>query len=170
MSGYGQNCFNTYFRAECKFTITNANPSGNGAGTLIMGLTAGTLDFSAYDASMSFATTVQDGICADINSSSPTDNNINDWQFFLTAKKGGVGTSVTGIYANSSIKTYCVRFVRIAVDTARLSVFTDSSFTLQLPGSPITEAIDSTIKGVEYCSTWYQHSGSDYAIDQCSGE
>jgi len=144
----GLSVSNTYFKAKCKYTITTTNPSGNGVGMLIMGLTAGILDYGTYDASGSYAPTNQDAIAAVINSPTVTDNNINDWEFYLSGKKGTGGVSATGIFASSSISTYYVQIERTKSDSAQLSVFTDSSFTIHLVGSPISLAIDSTITGL----------------------
>jgi hypothetical protein len=159
----GTTLSDNYWRAESNFTILNANPSGNGSGDIVMALTAGTLDFLSYDASQSYTETNQDGIGVIIGSmSSSTDNNINDWSFVIEAKKGNVRTWVTtGIFASLSISKYYIQLERTAKGMTQLSVFSDSTFTTNLPGSPITFAIDSTITGL----TTIQH-GSDTPGDQ----
>ena len=129
----------------------NANPSGNGTDEIIMALTAGTLDFESYDASQSYMETIQDGICVGIYSNSTTDNNINNWFFGISGKKGNVRTSTgttSQIYANSAISNYYIRLERTANGMTQLSVFSDPTFTTHLPGSPITFAIDPTITGL----------------------
>ncbi|HTA84062.1 MAG TPA: T9SS type A sorting domain-containing protein [Bacteroidia bacterium] len=144
----GKTLSDTYFKAECQFTINSANPSGYGVGSLIMGLTAGTLDFFSYDASGSYAATAQDAIGVDINSPSASDNNINDWDIFIASKKGSTLASSSPILAISTIGTYYVRLERTSKGMTKLSVFSDSTFTTNITGSPVTFAIDSTITGL----------------------
>ncbi|NTW32020.1 MAG: T9SS type A sorting domain-containing protein [Bacteroidetes bacterium] len=140
------NLSNNYWKAECEISILNANPSGSGVAEIVLGLTAGTQDFM-NDGS---AETIQDGIIVILSSNSPTDNNINNWFFNIQAKKGNVRTFDASkiIYLNSSISTYYVRLERTANDSTKISIFSDSNFTNQMPGSPLTFAIDPTITGL----------------------
>jgi len=145
----GTTLSNTYFKAQCKFTLIGTNPSGNGIGALIMGLSAGSLDFYSYDASNSYAATNQDGLSVNFNSPSSTDNNINDWPFTIIYKKGtSYYSSPTSIMASSSISTYYVQLERTSKGMTRLSIFSDSNYSVSIAGSPITFAIDSTITGI----------------------
>jgi hypothetical protein len=146
----GTSLSDNYWKAECDFKILNTNPSGNGTSEILMGLTAGNLNFMTYDASQSYAETTQDGIAVIIQSGSATDNDINNWYFCIQSKKGNVRATSTPIqiYANSTISNYYIRLERTTNNSAQLSVFSDSTFTTHLPGSPITFAIDSTITGL----------------------
>jgi PKD repeat protein len=148
--GIGTTLSNTYWKATCNFSILNANPSGSGVGEVLMALTAGNLDFLTYDASNSYTETNQDGIAVILNSTSPYDNNINDWYFLIEGKKGNVRTFNTSsvIYADSTISDYYIKLERTAKGMTQLSVYSDSLFTMQLPGSPVTFAVDSTITGL----------------------
>lgn len=90
----------SYWKAECDYTILSANPSGHGTGAILMALTEGDLDFI----SDMVAETDQDRIAAVLHSDSPYDDNINNWKFIIESKKGDVRTvSTSCIYANSAI-------------------------------------------------------------------
>jgi len=140
----------TYFKAEFDLSITSPNPSGNGSGHDLLCLTAGTLDWENYDASMSYQVTNQDGI--QVNLGSPggvSDNNINNWVFGIGAKKGTVVQSSSAtIPASSLIKNYYLRLERLSKGKTQLSIFSDSARTVSLPGSPVIFTIDSTITGL----------------------
>src|SRR5580700_2784238 len=77
-----------YWKAELKFTITAPNPAGNGTGDILFAASAGNLDFVAYDSTMAFARTDQDGISVMIQSPTASDNVIDDWQFIIYDKLG----------------------------------------------------------------------------------
>jgi hypothetical protein len=128
-----------YWKAECSFSILNANPPGHGTSDNILTLTDGTLDYENS----------QNAIVAFITSSDPTDNDINNWYFGIGYNKGSGGHNcISRIYANSSISSYYIRLERIGIGLIQLSVFTDSAFSTDLPGSPIAFEIDSTITGL----------------------
>jgi PKD repeat protein len=146
----GSTLSNTYFKAQCKYTILSPNPSGSGVGAIIMGLTAGTQDFITTDSSTAYTETSQDAIGVVINSDSPYDNNTSDWYFLTEAKKGNVRTynQATEIHLNPSISTYYIQIERLSRGVTRLSIFSDSAYTTHIAGSPTTFVIDSTITGL----------------------
>jgi len=139
-----------YWRAECDFSILNTNPTGFGTGEVVLALTAGTLDFMSYDSSQYFNETFQDGIAVILLSNSSNDNNINNWYFLIEGKKGQIRnfdlSSV--IFADSSISNYFLRLERTQKGTMQLSIFSDSTFTTHIAGSPVKFEIDSTITGL----------------------
>ena len=146
----GTTLSNTYWKAETNFSILNPNPSGSGVGEVIMALTAGNQDFLTLNSASGYAETNQDAIGVIINSNSPYDSNTNDWYFLIEAKKGNIRTydTSTAIYLNAAISNYYVKLERISKGMAQLSIYSDSLFTTQLPGSPKTFVIDSTITGL----------------------
>ena len=139
----GDTLSDNYWKAECVLDITASNPPGFGGNIIIMALTAGSQNFMAEGT----AESNQDGIAVTLGSVTPTQNNINDWHFCIQAKKGAVRTASppTEMYANSNISKYYVVLERTAKDSAKLSVYTDSLHTNQIPGSPITFVIDPRI-------------------------
>lgn len=140
----------TYWKAQCDLDITGANPAGNGAGAVVMAITADTLDFMSYDASQSFAETNQDGIAVVLFSQNATDNNMNNWYFMIQQKKGDVRTnSITQISADSAVSQYYINLERISASIVRLDIFTNAARTTHLPGSPITLGIDQSITGLK---------------------
>jgi|GEM_PF-1669553 len=146
----GTTLSNTYFKAQCKYTVLSANPAGSGVGAIIMGLTAGIQDFITTDSSTHYTETNQDAIGVVINSDDPHDNYVGDWYFLTEAKKGNVRTynQATEIHLNPSISTYYIQLERLSAGTTRLSIFSDSSYTTHIAGSPTTFVIDSTITGL----------------------
>jgi hypothetical protein len=136
-----------YWKAECDINILNANPYGYGTGEVVMALTAGTLDFMSYGVDSNYTETSQDGIAVILVSSSSSDENMNDWFFCIEGKKDNNRTYDLSslIYANSSISHYYIRLERSSKLFATLSVFSDSTFTNHLPGSPIIFKINSAI-------------------------
>ncbi|HXD93429.1 MAG TPA: PKD domain-containing protein [Bacteroidia bacterium] len=147
----GTTLSNTYFKAQCKYTILSPNPSGNGVGAVIMGLTAGNQDFLTADSSAAYAETNQDAIGVIINSADPYDNVMSDWYFRIESKKGNVRTTAATaamIYANPAITTYYIQLERLSTGVTRLSIFSDSAYTNHITGSPVTFSIDSTITGL----------------------
>lgn len=140
----------TYWKAQCDFNITTANPSGNGAGAVVMALTADTLDFMSYGASQNFTETNQDGIAVVLFSQNATDNDVNNWYFMIEQKKGNVrSSSVTRVSADSAVSQYYISLERISASIVRLDIYTNSARTTHLPGAPITLAIDQTITGLK---------------------
>jgi hypothetical protein len=136
-----------YWKAECDFSITSANPASHGTGAILMALTAGDLDFMNDMVSE----TDQDGIAVVLFSDSPYDENINNWKFIIESKKGNIRAVSTGyIYANSTISHYYIRLERTSSGMTQLSVYSDAAFTTHLPGSPFTFAADPTITGLSY--------------------
>ena len=133
-----------YWKGECDFKILSTNPSGNGSDATVMALTAGSLNFMSDGGVESN----QDGIAVTFGSASPTDNNINNWYFCIQEKKDNIRTASTNIFASASVAYYYVRLERATQGTAKLSVFSDSTFTTHLPGSPVTFPITSTITGL----------------------
>ena len=133
-----------YWKGECDFKILSTNPSGNGSDATVMALTAGNLNFMSDGGVESN----QDGIAVTFGSASPTDNNINNWYFCIQEKKGNIRNASTNIFASASVAHYYVRLERATQGTAKLSVFSDSTFTTHLPGSPVTFSITSTITGL----------------------
>src|ERR1041385_3151300 len=140
-----------YWKAEFKFAITATNATGDGVGAHLFAATAGNLDAFTYDATSGYAYTNQDAISVLLQAPTPYDDNINHWQFQGFSKKGN-NTEVisTGINASSSISTYYLRIERFAIDSIRLSVYSDTAYSNHLPGSPVTSAIDSAITGLNY--------------------
>lgn len=159
----GRPLSDNYWKAECEFSILSSNPPGSGSNGVPLVLTAGSLPFISYDNSQNFQETDQDAIGVVLFSNSTRDNNIDNWYFLLEGKKGTVRSFdlSTGIFAKDSIRTYYIRLERMALDTARLSVFTDSLFLTHLPGSPSIFAIDSSITDLNTI----QHGGSTPATD-----
>ncbi len=149
---------NTYWKAETVYSIPSSNPSGNGAGAVLMGITAGGLDFMTYDASQGYASTNQDGAAIVLNSNSSSDNNLNNWFFMPQAKKGTLRTFDLNaiIYLNSTISTYYLTLERMNAGLLKLSVFSDLAKTIHLQGSPVTFTMDPTISGLNAI----QHGGS----------
>lgn len=140
----------TYWKAQCDLQITAANPMGNGAGAVVMAVTADTLDFMSYDASQNFTETNQDGIAVVLFSQNATDNNMNNWYFMIEQKKGDVRTkSITQISADSAVSHYYINLERISASIVRLDIFTNAARTTHLPGSPITLGIDQSITGLK---------------------
>jgi hypothetical protein len=137
----------TYWSAECDFSILTENPPGHGTGVVVMALTAGTLDFMSYDLAQNYEETYQDGISVVLMSDGSVDNDINNWFFMIEAKKGNYRTFDLSsvIYANSSIPTYYIRLERTSMSGTQLSIFSDSTFTGHLPGSPVSFGIDPDI-------------------------
>lgn len=130
-----------YWKAKCKFSILSANPSGHGTTESVIVLTQGTLDYYSS----------QNGIGVFLTSgpNNPTDNNINDWYFVIQGDCGGTYSSLsTGIYASASISNYYIQVERTSSSMVQLSIFSDSTFTTPLPGSPVTLAINSAITGL----------------------
>jgi type IX secretion system substrate protein/PKD domain-containing protein len=124
-----------------------------------MGLTAGTQDFLTTDSSTAYTETSQDAIGVIINSDSPYDSNMNDWYFRIESKKGNVRTTAATtamIYANPAISNYYIQLERVSTGSTRLSIFSDSTYTTHITGSPVTFTIDSTITGL----TTVQHGTS----------
>jgi len=154
----GSTLSNTYFKAQCKFTLLGANPSGNGVGAIVMALTAGTQDYITTDSSTAYTETSQDAIGVVINSDDPYDNNMSDWYFLTEAKKGNVRTfnQATEIHLNPAISTYYIQLERVSAGVTRLSIFSDSTYTTHIAGSPTTFVIDSSIAGL----TTVQHGTS----------
>jgi hypothetical protein len=114
-----------------------------------MALTAGDLDFMSSYNSGTYTETNQDGIAVILYSNSPSDNNINNWQFIIESKKGNIRTYTSyGINASSSISNYYIRLERTSGGMTQLSIYADASFTTHLPGSPITFGIDASITGL----------------------
>jgi len=143
----GRSLSDTYWKAECDFSILSQNPVGIGSNGIPIAITAGDLPFISYDVSQNFQETNQDGIAVVLFSNSTTDNDRNNWYFLIEGKKGDVRSFdlATGIFADSSIDDYYIRLERASKDTVRLSVFSDSSFSTHLPDSPTSFGIDSTI-------------------------
>jgi hypothetical protein len=139
----------TYFKADCELTV-NSNSLSNGAGAVVIALTAGNLDFMSYSAAQNYAETAQDGIAAVLFSTNPSDNNLNNWAFLLEGKKGNVRSPdpTNWVYLNSSIHKYYLRVERTSVSTTKLSVFTDPAFSVHLTGSPVTFTINPLITGL----------------------
>lgn len=137
----------TYWSAECEFSILTENPQGNGTGAVVMALTAGTLDFMSYDLSQNYEETYQDGIAVVLMSDGSVDNEINNWFFMIEAKKGNYRTFDLSsvIYANSSIPTYYIRLERTSMSGTQLSIYSDSTYTEHLAGSPVSFGIDPDI-------------------------
>ena len=139
-----------YWRSECNFSILNTNPTGLGTGEVVMAITAGTLDFMSYDSTQYYNETNQDGVAVILLSNSSMDNNINNWYFIIEGKKGLIRnfdlSSV--IYADSSITSYFIRLERAEKGKVILSIFSDSTFTNHLSGSPVEFQIDPTITGL----------------------
>jgi hypothetical protein len=137
----------SYWRAECDFSILYPNPEGHGTGAVVLALTADTLDFMSYDLLQNYEETFQDGIAVVLMSDGSADNDINNWYFMIEAKKGDFRTfdPFSVIYANSSIPTYHIRLERTSKASTQLSIFSDSSLTEHLPGSPVSFEIDSAI-------------------------
>lgn len=137
----------TYWSAECEFSILTENPQGNGTGAVVMALTAGTLDFMSYDLSQNYEETYQDGIAVVLMSDGSVDNEINNWFFMIEAKKGNYRTFDLSsvIYANSSIPTYYIRLERTSMSGTQLSIYSDSAYTEHLAGSPVSFGIDPDI-------------------------
>lgn len=134
----------SYWKAEARIEILQDNPSGSGVGAFAIALTAGTLDFTS-DINAGFIETNQDGIGAAIWSPSEFDNDRNNWQFIIEAKKGTTRTySGNGINLSTIYDVYYLRLERIG-SNAVLSVFTDANFQNQLAGSPIVFGIDNSI-------------------------
>ncbi len=154
----GSNLPDTYWKAETVYSIPSTNPSGNGAGAVLMGITAGGLDFMTYDASQAYTSTNQDGAAIVLNSMSGSDNNINNWFFMPQGKKGTLRTFDLNsiIYLNSTISTYYLTLERMNTGLLKLSVFTNLAKTIHLQGSPVTFAIDPSITGLNTI----QHGGS----------
>ena len=140
-----------YWKAEFKFAVTATNAAGNGVGAHLLAATAGNLDVWTYDATSGYAFTNQDGISVLLQTVATNDNNIDHWQFIGFSKKGNNTESLsTGINASSSISTYYLRIERFAIDSIRLSVYSDTAYSNHLPGSPVTSAIDPAITGLNY--------------------
>lgn len=137
----------TYWSAECEFSILAENPGGHGTGVVVMALTAGTLDFMSYDLAQNYEETYQDGIAVVLMSDGSVDNDINNWFFMIEAKKGNYRTFDLSsvIYANSSIPTYYMRLERTSMNGTQLSIFSDSAYTEHIPGSPVSFGIDPDI-------------------------
>jgi hypothetical protein len=136
-----------YWQATTEFSILNPNPYGYGTGVVVLALTAGTLDFESYDASQNYEETYQDGISVVLISDGSVDNDINNWFFMIEGKKGDVRTFdySSVIHADASISKYYIKLERVSSDLTRLSIFTDPDFLNELPGSPVTYAIDPDI-------------------------
>ena len=135
----GATLSNSYWKSQCKFSILSSNPSGYGTSEHVIALTEGSLDYESS----------RKGIEVFITSASSTDNNINNWYFSIGYNKGGVYTTCTSkIYASSTMSSYFIRLERTAIGMTQLSIFSDSSFTTSLPGSPFTFTIDPTITGL----------------------
>jgi len=143
----GQTLPTQYWRAECDFSILNANPAGNGTGEVVLALTAGQLDFMSYNSQQSYDETYQDGIAVVLMSDNSWDNDINHWYFMIEAKRGDYRTFniYNTIYANASVCKYYLRLERTDASTTQLSIFTDSVYSIQLPGSPVVFAVDPLI-------------------------
>ncbi|PKP04609.1 MAG: hypothetical protein CVU11_04330 [Bacteroidetes bacterium HGW-Bacteroidetes-6] len=151
----------SYWKAEAKFEITATNPSGSGVGAIVVGLTAGNLDFTSNIAA-GYTETNQDGIAAVVWSASEFDNDIDNWQFIIESKKGSTRTyTTTGIPLSSSNSTYYLSLERVGA-AVQLSVFYDGAHLSQLPGSPITFNIDSSITGLDYVQQGGITAASDY--------
>lgn len=158
LQGINSTLSDNYWSAEFKFSIQGPNPTGFGTGHILLALTAGTLDFMAYDISQSYLETTQDGIGVLIYSNSIYDNNIANWRFIVEDKKGNVRNWSTSsqIFADPLISDYYIRLERTSTSTTQLSVFSDPNFTIHLPGSPLVYSINPTITGL----TTIQHSNS----------
>jgi hypothetical protein len=143
----GQSLPSLYWRAECEFTILNENPMGNGTGEVVLALTCGTLDFMSYNIQQSYEETFQDGIAVVLMSDNSGDNDINNWYFMIEGKKGDIRTFdiLNTIHAQASISKYFLRLERTSVNSTQLSIFSDSAYSQQLPGSPVVFEIDPTI-------------------------
>ncbi|HKC69320.1 MAG TPA: PKD domain-containing protein, partial [Bacteroidia bacterium] len=75
----------------------------------------------------------------------------SDWDFRIESKKGNVRTTAATpsiVYLNPAISNYYIQLERISKGMAQLSVFTDSSYSTHVAGSPVTFVIDSTITGL----------------------
>ncbi len=137
----------TYWKAECDFTILTENPDGNGTGCVVMALTAGTLDFMSYDITQNYEETYQDGIAVILMSDGSDDNDIDHWYFLIEGKKGIIRSFDLSsvIYANSAQSRYYLRLERLNIGTTQLSIFSDPGFTQHIPGSPVNFDIDPSI-------------------------
>lgn len=137
----------TYWKAEFRYSILSPNPSSRGAGAVVLALTADTLPFIAHESSQGFIETNQDGIGIVLFSNSHTDHNINNWLFLIEDKKGSNRNFdlSKGIYLDALITDYYLRLERISKNKTQMSVFSDSSFSSHLPGSPVIYPIDSSI-------------------------
>ena len=153
----GCNLFDSYWKSECDFSINSTNPSGYGCSAIVMALTSGDLNFI----SDVYGETDQDGIAVTFGSGSQSDNNINNWYFCIQSKKGNLRTvSTTKIYANTSTSCYFIRMERINSGTVELSIFSDSTLTTHLSGSPISFSINSSITGLNTVQHGVNEGGS----------
>jgi hypothetical protein len=136
-----------YWQATTEFTIVNPNPYGYGTGVVVLALTAGPLDFESYDASQNYEETYQDGISVVLMSDGSVDNDINNWFFMIEGKKGNIRTFdfSSVIHADASISKYYIKLERVSSELTQLSIFTDPEYINELPGSPVTYAIDPDI-------------------------
>ncbi|MEM7367870.1 MAG: T9SS type A sorting domain-containing protein [Bacteroidota bacterium] len=141
---------NTYWRAEFSYSILSPNPSNRGAGAIVLALTAGSQPFISLETGQQYTETIQDGIGVVLFSTSTTDHNINNWLFLIESKKGDHRSFDlnTGIYLDPSISDYYLRLERVSKAETQMSVFSDSTFSTHMPGSPVNFAIDPTIDGL----------------------
>jgi hypothetical protein len=138
----------TYFKAEFKFTII-PNSAGNGVGTNIFALSAGTLDPISYDNSQSYALTNQDGFIVELNCASTSDNNINNWFIQLDYKDGATRTTGPNTIAlSSSTLTYYVVFERTSTTSTTINVYSDAAHTMS-----VGQAINPTVATVTGLNT-----------------
>ena len=135
-----------YFIAQCKFLARK----GNGPGHQIMTFSASSIDPVSLDASGSYAATNNNAIIVDLTAalppSSPTSSPnpldvSNPWQFNLRYKIGT--TLVTCPQKINSLGLNTWQYIKlerggIGGNDLKLSIFSNSSYTTQIPGSPIT--------------------------------
>lgn len=142
----GTTLSNTYWKASCNFSLIQAS----GPADVLMALTAGNQDYLTTDSTAGYIETNQDAIGVIIMSTSPYDPTMSNWYFMIEAKKGNVRTSdiSTAIYLNPNINNYYIKLERVSAAWAQLSVYSDSTFTTHIAGSPTMFPIDSTITGL----------------------
>ena len=146
-----------HWTAQCSYNIISKNPINHGSGIILLALTSNTKNFMTENN----VETSQDGIAVTFGSASPVDNNINNWYFCIQTKKGNIRTpSSLKIYADSTIKSYYVQLKRESKTISKLFVYKDSTYSIQLSGSPITMEIDSTISGLNTIQHGVNQGGS----------
>ena len=137
-------CFTAWFT----FTVA-PNFAGNGPGANLFALSAGSLDVLSYDASQSYALTDQDGLVVVVSSTSPNDNDIDNWHVGIQEKDGTdryYPPVSEWIYLDSSIDTYYAVLQRSSATETHLRIYLDANHTI-LHGS-LDFTIHSTVTGL----------------------
>ena len=152
----GLTTYSTTIFARCKLVVK----SGNGPGHHILTLFEnGALDPLSLDASGGYAPTVNDAIMVDLTAKFPPTSTTSSpnptdptslWQFNLRYKKGTtLFTCPTAINFPALNTPYYVQLER-GGNTLKLSVFSNSSYTTHIPGSPICFTIGSALNPLGY--------------------